>query len=58
MPEGNSEFELTLEAPFGAVQHYDSQWIAWAQTDPPNIHGVDPSRDPVFGDGEGETRYA
>jgi hypothetical protein len=60
MPEA-AEFELHLEAPFGAVQHYDTQWIAWAQTTQAPAHGnVDHSLDPTFHDPNagGETRYA
>lgn len=54
-------FDLQLEAPFGASQSYDQQWIAWAQTtQAPAYDGVDHALDPTFHDpnGQGETGYA
>ncbi|MBA2279848.1 MAG: hypothetical protein M3527_08990 [Actinomycetota bacterium] len=70
MPDDDQPIEpqtiqLHTEAPFGASQSYDSQWISWAQSTPaPQIAGVDASLDPRFSNdpndpnGDSGTRYA
>ncbi|MDT4926367.1 MAG: hypothetical protein QOG01_4080 [Pseudonocardiales bacterium] len=53
--------QFHTEAAFGASQDYGSDWIAYAvNTEAPSfVGGVDPSRNPDFGQGEdGGTAYA
>jgi hypothetical protein len=52
-------FELHLSLDLGTTHQFDQEWIAWASTtQAPAVGGVDHALDPVFHDGEGETRYA